>query len=98
MPLITLRLTEKVCVLRGICRLFFYFSFINLLCSVGVLSACVHHVHAQCLQRSKEDIESPGTGVTVACEAPCRGWESNPGPLQEQKCSKTLNHHLSAPP
>ena len=27
---------------------------------------------------------SPGTGATGGCEPPCRCWEPNLGPLQEQ--------------
>ena len=32
----------------------------------------------------REGVRSPGTGVTGSCELPCRFWELNPGPLEEQ--------------
>ena len=35
--------------------------------------------------RSEEGIRSPETGVTGGCEPPCRCWEPNSGPLQEQQ-------------
>lgn len=33
---------------------------------------------------SEEDIESPGTKITVTCALQCGCWELNPGPLEEQ--------------
>ena len=29
-------------------------------------------------------VGSPGTVITESCEQPCRCWESNVGPLEEQ--------------
>ena len=37
---------------------------------------CVHGAH----KKSEENIGSPGTGVTDACELPCGFWELNLGP------------------
>lgn len=30
------------------------------------------------------DIRAPRTGGTDECEPPCRCWEFNPGPLEQQ--------------
>lgn len=35
-------------------------------------------------QSPEEGVRCPGTGVTDSCEPPCRSWEVNPGPPQEQ--------------
>lgn len=50
-----------------------------------VLPACmsVDHMHAWCLQKPLEGIESSGTGITDVCEPPCRCWELNPDPLEK---------------
>lgn len=45
---------------------------------------CVHHVHFWYPKKSEEGIGDTGTGAVDDCELPCGGWESNPGPLQEQ--------------
>lgn len=36
------------------------------------------------LQRSEEDVRSPGSGATDDCELPYECWEFNLGPLREQ--------------
>jgi hypothetical protein len=37
-------------------------------------------------------------GITDGCEPPCGGWESNPGPLEEQPVLLTTELNLSSPP
>ncbi|XP_060232722.1 choline-phosphate cytidylyltransferase B isoform X1 [Meriones unguiculatus] len=39
---------------------------------------------AWCLQRTEEDLGSPGTGVPSNCTLPCGSWEPNQGPTEEQ--------------
>lgn len=39
-------------------------------------------MHAKTLE---EGIGSPGAGVTVGWEPPCRYWDKNPGPLEEHQ-------------
>lgn len=55
---------------------------------VSVLPACMYmykyHMFGWCLQRSKEDVESPGTGVADGCKPPCGFWELNSCLLQKQ--------------
>lgn len=53
---------------------------------ISVLPPCVYvyHVCAWYLQRSEEDIKSPGTEVMVSWEVPHGFWEPNLRPLQEQ--------------
>lgn len=48
-----------------------------------VSPACisVYNVH---VWKPGEDTGSPGTEVTSGCELPCRCWELNLGPLEEQ--------------
>jgi hypothetical protein len=35
-------------------------------------------------QEAEEDVKSPGTGVTAACELPCESWGLNLDPLEKQ--------------
>ena len=53
---------------------------------MDVLSVCVSvcHVYPWYPQKLKEKVRSSGTGVKDGCEPPCRCWESNLGPLEEQ--------------
>ena len=44
------------------------------MCNTGMLS----------VRGGKKDTESLGTGAMDDCEQPCRRWEPNLGPLQEQ--------------
>lgn len=44
--------------------------------------------------RSEEGIRSPETEVTGGCEPPCRCWEPNSGPLQEQQMHLTAKHAM----
>ena len=43
-----------------------------------------------------EGVRNPGTGVIDACELPCRYWELNPDPLEDEPVLLLLNH-LSEP-
>lgn len=49
---------------------------------MGVLFACksVEYVY----KGQKEDLRSPGTGITDDCVLPCGCCEQNPGPPEEQ--------------
>ena len=38
----------------------------------------------QNLQRPKEELRCPGTGITDSCELPCGCWESNQNTLEGQ--------------
>lgn len=40
----------------------------------------VYHVRTWCPQRPRESAGASGTGITGACEAPCRCWDPNTGP------------------
>lgn len=47
----------------------------------------VDDLPALCLDSSSEarrGPRAPGTGVTESCKPPCRCWESNQGPVEEQ--------------
>lgn len=46
---------------------------------------CVPSVCAWFLWRPEEGIESPETRITDSWELPCRCWELNLGPLEEQQ-------------
>ena len=48
------------------------------------LHECLCTVCVQHLQWPEEGAESPRIEVTGYWELPCRNWESNPGPLEEQ--------------
>lgn len=58
--------------------------------------ACVCTMCVQCPRWSGEGIGSPGTGVTGACEPPCRDLELSLAPLEEQ--SVPLTDELSFQP
>lgn len=53
---------------------------------------CVHHVRAVSTE-SEKGIGASGTRASSGCELPCRCWEPNPGPMEEQ----VLLSHLSRP-
>lgn len=58
--------------------------YFNFLC-MSVSPAWVYAQHAFVVpQNPEEGVRCPGTGVTDSCEPPCRSWEVNPGPPQEQ--------------
>jgi hypothetical protein len=44
-----------------------------------------------------EDVRSHETGVPDSCELPCRCWELNPSPLEEQSVLLTTMPSLQAP-
>lgn len=52
---------------------------------INVLLECisVHNVFVVSAEAT-ENIGSPGTRATDACEQPCRWWEFNLDPLEEQ--------------
>jgi hypothetical protein len=52
---------------------------------MSALLACVCALHG-CLElvKARRSVCSSGTGVTDNCEPPCKCWELNPGPLEEQ--------------
>lgn len=52
----------------------------------------MHHVHARCLQRSKEGIRP---GMTDDSELPC--WEVNQGPPKEQQVLSTMESSRQSP-
>lgn len=56
---------------------------------VGVLPicACLCTMCVQYLQRSEEGLGSPEIGDTDPCQLPCRYWELNQSPLEEQPVS-----------
>lgn len=69
--------------------------------SVAVFSVCepVHHVGAWCLQRSEEDVRSPGNEVTDGCEPPMWMLGIKPGSsLQRPWLGGFVKHfpHISA--
>lgn len=49
---------------------------------------------ASCPWRPKEDVRSPGTGVTDSHEPSWGCWESNPDPLEEQPVFLTTEPSL----
>lgn len=53
---------------------------------MGVLPTyeSVHYQCTWCLQGPEKGSKSSGNGVTDGYETPCRGWESNTGPLEQQ--------------
>lgn len=53
----------------------------------------MQHIHVV-LQKPEEGLESPGTGVTDGCEAPCGGLELNMGHLEEQLAVLTSDPSL----
>jgi hypothetical protein len=57
----------------------------------------INHVHAWCLQWPEQGVRSPGAGITDHCEPPCRCWELNPGPLQEQPVLLTTEPSFQLP-
>lgn len=52
--------------------------------SMLLANISVELMHAWCPQKSKENTRYPDLGVMGSCKLPCGGWESTPGPLQEQ--------------
>jgi hypothetical protein len=66
---------------------------------MSVLPACVplYHLYAWSVQRTEEDIGSPGTGVTGGCEPLFGCWESNLGPVQEKQVFLTTELTLQPP-
>ena len=63
---------------------------------MSVLPACesVNCVSAWCLWKPEESIRSSATGVTDGCESPCRCWELNPNPSEEQPALLTPEPYL----
>jgi hypothetical protein len=57
---------------------------------VCVLSACMYRVK-QMLAEARDNVRSPGTGVTDGYELPCGCWEPNLGPRQEQMLLAALS-------
>lgn len=53
----------------------------------------VQHIHVV-LQKPEEGLESPGTGVTDGCEAPCGGLELHMGHLEEHLAVLTSDPSL----
>jgi hypothetical protein len=52
-----------------------------------VLLECTMYVLYVCAlrpRRPEEGVGSSGTGITEACELPCKSWESKPGPPEEE--------------
>jgi len=49
------------------------------------------------LVEDREELGSPGTGVTDSCELPCECWELNPSPLEEQPVLLTTEESLLYP-
>jgi hypothetical protein len=45
----------------------------------------------------KKALDPPGTRVTNDCELPCRIWESNLGPLEEQQVLLNIEPSLQPP-
>jgi hypothetical protein len=43
---------------------------------------------------SEEDVLFSGSRTTDDCEPPCRFWELNPGPLEEQPVFSTADSFL----
>lgn len=64
-------------------KLFTYLLFIYLLYMSVLPHGCQSTHVVQCLQRSEEGFEYPGTGITDSCWLPCGCQDPNPGPLQE---------------
>lgn len=56
--------------------------FLHMGISVLLVFVCIYHMYGSC--RPKEGVVSPVTGVMNNCEPPCRCWQSNLGPLEEQ--------------
>jgi hypothetical protein len=65
---------------------FIFLDLLNVYECFGHMCTCVPCV-CWCPQRSGEGIRFPGTGVMDGCGLPCRCWDSNLGPLQEQHCA-----------
>lgn len=59
-----------------------FFRFYYSIC-MDILPACMYMYGTHVLQKSEENIRSPGTIITGDCELLCGCWELNPGPLQE---------------
>jgi hypothetical protein len=53
-------------------------------------------MYTMCLQRQEEGIGSPGTRIT-GCELPCRYWELNLDPQEEQPVLLTTEPFLQPP-
>lgn len=56
------------------------------------MSVC--HAYVWCLWSPEGDVIFPGTGGMNGCELPCRCWELNQGPLEEQKVLLTTKPSL----
>jgi hypothetical protein len=56
---------------------------------------CVCLKHAWYLWRPEEGVESSGAEVMDGFELPCRSWELNLGPLEEQPQSVLLTMEVS---
>ena len=58
----------------------------SIVCVVALPACMSVTICMQCLQRPKEGMGSPGTGVKVDCKLPCGCWGLNLGLLQDQLC------------
>ena len=58
---------------------------------VSVLSACMP---APYVLEAEDHVRSGGTGVTIDRKPPCKCWELNPGPLEEQPLFLTTEPFL----
>lgn len=64
---------------------------------MGLLLACVFVYHEHIVPRRPEvGFGFPETVVKNSCELPCRRWESNSHPLEEEQSSFPLSH-VSSP-
>lgn len=74
---------EQLCVIWHFT--FFEIYLVFLLCScVFCVRVCMRTTCVQWSRKPEEGSDLIGTGVTDSCQPPCRSWESNPGPLEEQ--------------
>jgi hypothetical protein len=51
-------------------------------------------MHEYCWRMPEEDTRFLGTGITDGSEPPCRCWELNLGPLEEQPLLLTIEPSL----
>ena len=72
------------------------FKWIQIVNVMYILPHYVQHTFARWPQRSEKGVGSSGTGVTDGCEPPCKCWELNLGPLQEQQVFLTTKLSLES--
>lgn len=58
----------------------------------------VHHPHTWCPRRLEGGIRSLGIVAIDGCEPPCRLWEVNPRPLENQQVPLTTELSISPAP